>query len=182
MILSLLVRREKLSVVGFRKPKSWASMIAYSFIAVIALQLFHLSVTMPILNRITGTTIDYSDFSNLMGNVNQLLFFLLLSWTLAAVGEEVAYRGYTQKILTDLFGKTTYGIVFVIGISSVLFGLAHLEQGPIGVIVTTIDAVVFSLLKYKFDNNVWAPIFAHGFYNSVGMITFFFAGPVYGFW
>ena len=137
---------------------------------------------MPILNRLTGTTIDYSGFSSLQGNLGQLLLLLALSWTLAAVGEELAYRGYLQKVLGDLFGSGQTGVLLTVIISSVVFGLAHTEQGMVGVVVTTIDALVFSWLKRRFDNNLWAAILAHGFYNSIGVIVFFFTGPIYGLW
>ena len=137
---------------------------------------------MPILNRLTGTTIDYSGFSSLQGNLGQLLLLLALSWTLAAVGEELAYRGYLQKVLGDLFGSGQTGVLLTVIISSVVFGLAHIEQGIIGVVVTTIDALVFSWLKRRFDNNLWAAILAHGFYHSIGVIVFFFTGPIYSLW
>jgi uncharacterized protein len=42
--------------------------------------------------------------------------------------------------------------------------------------------VFFSWLKLKFDGNLWAAILAHGFYNSIGVIVFFFTGPIYGLW
>lgn len=68
------------------------------------------------------------------------------------------------------------------GVSSLLFGLAHSEQGLTGVVVTTIDALVFSWLKRRFDHNLWSAILAHGFYNSLGLIVVFFVGPVEGLW
>lgn len=182
MAVSLLIRRENISTIGFKRPKSWLKLAGFSLAGVIILQLFDIGVVMPILNRLTGTTIDYSGFSNLKGNVGQLALFLLLSWTLAALGEEIVYRGYLQKLLFSLFGKALIGVILTIGVSSLLFGLAHTEQGIIGVVVTTIDAIFFSWLKWKQDNNLWASILAHGFYNSIGMIIFFFAGPIYGLW
>jgi hypothetical protein len=137
---------------------------------------------MPVLNRLTGTTIDYSGFANLKGNLGQLLLLLVLSWTLAALGKEMVYRGYLQKQLTGLFGSSLPGILLTVGVSSLLFGLAHTEQGLIGVVVTTIDALFFSWLKLRFGNNLWAAILAHGFYNSTGIFVFFFTGPIYGLW
>ncbi len=182
IVVSLLIRREHVATLGFKRPHSWLGIIGFAFVGALLLQLFDAGVTMPILNRITGTTIDYSGFAHLKGNLGQLLVFLALSWTLAALGEEMVYRGYFQKLLADLFGSNLPGVILTIGISSVLFGLAHTEQGVIGVVVTTIDALFFSWLKRKFDNNLWATILAHGFYNSIGMIVFFFVGPINGLW
>jgi len=65
----------------------------------------------------------------------------VLTWTLAAFGEEMVYRGYFQKRIVDLFGNNQGGIFLSIGISSLVFGFAHTEQGMIGVIITTLDAI-----------------------------------------
>jgi hypothetical protein len=157
-------------------------MVGFAFVSAIVLQLFDIGVLLPILYRLTGTTIDYSGFAHLKGNLGQLLLFLLISWTLAALGEEIVYRGYFQKLLTSLFGSSLPGIILTIGISSLLFGLAHTEQGIIGVVVTTVDALFYSWLKRRFNDNLWAPILAHGFYNSIGVIVFYFTGPIYALW
>jgi len=182
IVVSLLIRRESITVMGFRRPQSWLKMAGFTLLSVALLQLFEIGVTMPILNHLTGTTIDYSGFASLKGNLGQLLMYLSLSWTLAALGEELVYRGYLQKLLTDLFGTHLTGILLAAGVSSLLFGLAHTEQGLTGVIVTTLDALFFCWLKQKFGNNLWATILAHGFYNSIGMIIFYFTGPIYGLW
>jgi membrane protease YdiL (CAAX protease family) len=182
IVISLLIRRENIRSLGFKRPQSWARIIGFAFVGVIFLQLFDVGVVLPIMNRLTGTTIDYSSFANLKGNTDQLALLLVLSWTLAALGEEIVYRGYFQKLLTNLFGSNIPGILLTVGISSLLFGLAHTEQGIVGVVATTIDALFYSWLKLKFINNLWATILAHGFYNSIGVIIFFFTGPIYGLW
>lgn len=80
-------------------------MAGFTFVINLFLQLFDVDVVMPIMNRLTGTTIDYNGFASLQGNLGQLLLLLALSWTLAAIGEELAYRGYLRKVLGDLFGS-----------------------------------------------------------------------------
>lgn len=182
MIVSLLIRRENIAMIGFKRPQSWTAMIGFAFAGAFGLQLFDAGLLMPVLNRLTGATIDYSGFAHLQGNLGQLLIILALSWTLAALGEEMAYRGYLQKALGKLFGSRLPGVIMTALISSLLFGLAHTEQGLIGVAVTTSDALFFTWLKRKFDNNLWAAILAHGFYNSLGVIIFYFTGPIYGLW
>ena len=180
--ISLLVRREGVVSLGFRKNKNMFRMMGVVLFSVFIWQLIQIGFTMPILNHLTGTTQDLGAFTELKGNLSQLLMYLFFSWTLAAFGEEIVYRGYLQRRISDLLGKNTIGLILTIGISSLLFGIAHTEQGMIGVVVTTLDALFFSWLKMKFENNLWASILAHGFSNSVGLIVFFFAGPIYGLW
>ena len=180
--LSLLVRRDKIASLGFKRNPRWPRMAGFVLLAVIAWQLIQIGLTMPVLNRLTGATQDLSAFANLKGNLGQLALYLALTWTLAAFGEEIVYRGYLQKRLGDLFGASTLGLALAVGISSLLFGAAHTEQGLIGVILTTLDALFFSWLKLKHGNNLWAAILAHGLSNSVGLIVFYFVGPIYGLW
>lgn len=182
MAISLLIRRESITVMGFKRPRSWARMAGFALVVAAVLQLFDVGVVLPIMIRLTGETIDYSGFAGLQGNLQQLLILLVASWTLAAVGEELVYRGYLQKLLTDLFGVGRAGVLLTVGISSLLFGLAHTEQGLSGVVVTTIDALVFSWVKRRFDNNLWAAILTHGFGNTIGLLVFYFVGPIYGLW
>ncbi len=134
------------------------------------------------MNRLTGTVIDTSAYATLKGNIGQLAVLLAFSWTLAALGEEIAFRGYIQKLLTSLFGINLPGVWLNVILSSLLFGLLHTEQGIIGVVIATLGGLVFSWLKYKYDNNLWAAILGHGFYNSIGVIVFFFTGPITGLW
>jgi membrane protease YdiL (CAAX protease family) len=182
IVISLLIRRENIASLGFKKSGNGLRMAGMVLLSVMALQFFQIGITMPVLNRLTGSAIDYSAFANLKGNPGQLALFLIFSWTLAALGEEIVYRGYLQKRLGDLFGTNTVGIILTVGISSLLFGIAHTEQGIIGVVVTTLDALFFSWLKLKHENNLWAAVLAHGFSNSIGLIIFYFTGPIYGLW
>lgn len=182
IILSLLIRRENISILGFKKPKNFIGMLLVILLSVIVWSLLQLSLFMPVLNHLTGTVQDLSSFENLKGNLSNLLFFLLLTWTLAAFGEEIVYRGYFQRRIIDIVGDNRMGMILAVGISSILFGIAHTEQGLIGVIITTLDAIFFSALKIKFHNNLWASILAHGISNSIGLIAFYIVGPITGFW
>jgi len=62
-----------------------------------------------------------------------------------------------------------------------LFGVAHTEQGLIGVVIVTIDGLAWGVLRLRCQT-LWAPILAHGFNNTLGFVTFFLVGPVHGFW
>jgi membrane protease YdiL (CAAX protease family) len=179
--LSLLARRQGFSSLGFHRIAAHAH-LASKMLAFAALwSLLQLSVVMPIVNHVSGKEQDLGDFKDLQGNVAMLVGLLVLSWTLAAVGEETAYRGYLQTRMVQLFGSGRVALVAAVVASSVLFGLAHSEQGVVGVIAVAIDAVAFSVLRYRYQT-LWASVFAHGFNNTIGFIAFFLVGPIHGFW
>ncbi len=180
--VSFLVSKKSFEHLGFRRSPQWKSMAAQVFGLMVVWSIITLGVTIPVLHWLTGQNQDLSAFLNLKGNVPQLFGFLLASWTLAALGEEFVYRGYMQQKVKELFGNTFLVGVISVVFSSVLFGLAHTEQGLIGVCITFLDAVWFSVIKRHYQNNLWAAVLAHGFSNSIGIIWFFFFGPIYSFW
>jgi membrane protease YdiL (CAAX protease family) len=62
-----------------------------------------------------------------------LAVLLLCGSTPGAFAEELAYRGYLQTRLTQAFGFGKVAVLIAVLLSSVLFGIAHSEQGEIGV-------------------------------------------------
>lgn len=180
MGVSLVVRHMGVGSLGFhRVATSHLILKMCAFAAVWSL--FQLSVVMPLANHLSGTETDLSDFADLEGNVGMLLGLLALSWSVAAVGEELAYRGYLQTRMRELFGNSRAGLVVAVLASSFLFGLAHSEQGAIGILAISLDAVAFSILRLRYDT-LWASVLAHGFNNTIGFVAFFLVGPIHGFW
>jgi uncharacterized protein len=182
IVVSFVVRKQRISTLGLKRPDYFSKMLGVVFLLSVVWTIVQFSITIPLLNHLTGATQNLSSFENLKGNVGNLFFLLFLTWTLAAFGEEIVYRGYLERRSFDLFGRGALGIIFAVCISSMLFGLAHLEQGTIGLVVTSIDAVFFSAVKLRYKGNLGASIIAHGFNNTIGIITFFVAGPIYGLW
>ncbi len=178
--VSLLVRRDGPSSLGLSRPSTpWLAARMAAFAA--AWSLFQLAVTMPIADHLSGREQDLSAFDDLQGDLGQLVLLLVLSWTVAAVGEEIAYRGYLQTRMRQLFGPGWAGLVVAVVASSLLFGRAHSEQGIIGVLVVSLDAVAFSYVRYRY-RTVWASVLMHGWNNSFGFVAFYLVGPIHGFW
>jgi len=73
----------------------------------------------------------------------------------AGAGEELAYRGYVIPVLAGLMGP-----VAAAAVSSAVFGVLHVYQGPLGVART---AALGGLLAWGFleSGSLWPPIAAH---------------------
>ena len=179
--LSLVLRRQGLSSLGFRRSHRPWTMAAQVLGLTAAWTLLQLALFMPVLNHVIGDHQDLSDFKGLEGNAGQLALLLALSWTLAAFGEEIAYRGFIPTRITDLLGTRSLGLIIAVIVSSALFAVAHTEQGVIGVTVTFFDGLFFSVLRLRYGT-LLAPVLAHGFNNTIGLFAFFLIGPVYGLW
>ena len=179
--LSLLIRRQGPSTLGFhRVPRPW-HLVAGMAVFAVGWTLFNVAVLIPLTNHLSGTRQDVSAFADLEGNVRLLALYLVASWALAAFCEEVAFRGYLLTRLTDVLkpGRLQQ-LVAVLG-SSMLFGLLHTEQGVVGVVAAALAGAVFCVLRYRY-RTLWAPILAHGFDDTIGFTWFYFFGPSYGLW
>lgn len=108
--VSLLIRRRGFGSLGFHRVRDGGGLVLKMLAFAAAWSLFQLAVTMPIANHVSGRTTDLSDFEGLEGNLAMLAGLLALSWTVAAVGEELAYRGYLQTRLRKLVGSTSAGL------------------------------------------------------------------------
>jgi membrane protease YdiL (CAAX protease family) len=180
-VMSLIARRQGVGSLGLRRPARPVRMAIQVFGLSLLWTALTLAMIMPVVEHLTGQRRDVSQFAPLEGNLGLLLYLLVISWTLAAFGEEFAYRGYVQTRMRDVLPAGRTGLTIAVLLSSLLFGLAHTEQGIVGVILSGIDAIFFSILRYRYQT-LWAAILAHGFLNTIGMIAYFIAGPFYGLW
>ena len=118
---------------------------------------------------------------SLEGDAARLAVLLALSWTLAAIGEELAFRGFVLTRVTDVVGPSTLGVVAGVLVSSALFALIHTEQGTVGVTLAFLDALFYAALRLH-CRSLWAAVLAHGFNNTIGMTAYFLVGPVSALW
>lgn len=167
--LSLRRRRLGWRSVGLRTPPSWTATLAWALLAAVALQLLSEFVTEPIVESITGERADLSDFRGLIGNLPAALGMLVLVWTLAAFGEEMAYRGYVLERAAALGRHTPTAYATAMVAVSLLFGLGHYYQGVAGMIGSAFDGLLFGALYLATRRNLWLPILTHGLSDTIGL-------------
>ena len=74
-----------------------------------------------------------------------------------AVCEEIIYRGFAQRAFEDWSGGMI--VAGIVG-SSAMFAVAHLYQGPRGVITTLIVGILLSAIR-AWTGSLMAPFVAH---------------------
>jgi hypothetical protein len=179
--VSLLVRREPPSTLGLHRLSHPGRQLAQVVALALGWTTTVFLLVMPVTEHLTGSRQDTSEFADLEGDLPRLLLFLALSWTLAALVEELAFRGYLLTRVTDLIGTSLLArSVAVVGVA-VLFALIHGEQGVAGMVLVFVDAVFFGVLRYAYGS-LWASVVAHGVSNTVGMVAFFLVGPFSALW
>src|ERR1035438_10231353 len=124
---------------GICRFRNWKTTLGLGIAAGLLLEGFELFVSQPILVKLLGKQPDLEDFRPLIGNLKLTLVFLALTWTLAAFGEEMVYRGYLMNRVADLFNRTRRAWIISLIVVHVGFGLAHAYQGWTGAIDEGLD-------------------------------------------
>jgi CAAX protease family protein len=124
-LVSVRLRNGALSAMGFKRPTSWSSIVLIALGAAALRILLGEFVIDPLTGRFWPPAAAPAEAEAITGNIKFALLALLLVWSFAAFGEEIAYRGYLLTRAADLGRRsaTAYwvGMVFV----SVLFGYGH---------------------------------------------------------
>lgn len=159
--------------VGLSLPTAWPRALAAGSLAGVAMELLSVHVSQPALERVFGKAADLSDFRPLVGNVTALVVVLAANWTLAAFGEELAYRGYLMNRVAGLGGETGWAWALSLVAVSGVFGWGHVDQGLTGQVQAAVDGLLLGLLYLGARRNLLVPIIAHGVSNTVAFVLIY---------
>ena len=138
-----------------------ASLIAFSLSFLFALCTYNISLENS--QMISKSVIFYNGTIPLFGDIMMVANLLVI----APITEEIALRG----IVYTRVEKTTNAVTAII-VSSILFGLMHFMAGGIVLIIgTTLMALVFGYIFYKFKS-LWVCIIAHAVANLPDFILY----------
>lgn len=159
---------------GFRSPQNWQNTILLGVALGVGVQGLVIIVVGPIVRQITGMEQDLHLFENMAnGNFRALLGWLAVSWTLAAFGEEMVYRGYLLNRLGDLTGFTTLGWAISLLAVAAFFGMVHAYQGASGILLAGFSGLVQGLAYLATKRNLWVSIICHGVTDTAGFILIY---------
>jgi membrane protease YdiL (CAAX protease family) len=98
---------------------------------------------------------------------------VVLAWTAVAFGEEMMYRAFLINQLGTLLQSNRLRWTLSLIFSSILFGVIHFYQGPLGIVLTGLTGLLFGLIYLKSSRNLWAVIIAHGLMNTFTFVLLF---------
>lgn len=100
-----------------------------------------------------------------------LLSTTLLSFVAAGLREELwrtACLAALRHLLPDAWSDRARWS-FAIGLSSVIFGLGHVYQGAVGVVMTGIIGAGLGVLTWR-NRSIWPSVWAHGFFDATSFL------------
>jgi membrane protease YdiL (CAAX protease family) len=171
--ISMAARGIRWRDVGLQKDRRWPALIFYGSVAGLAMEALELLVTQPLLVKITGKYPDLSDFAELTGNIKLLFILIALAWVVAAVGEELVWRGYVMNRVADVMGRSRVRWMLNLLAVSIVFGFAHVYQGVTGVVENVIAALLLGGLYLATGRNLIAPIVAHGVTDTLDFLIIY---------
>lgn len=183
LLIALFLRTSgmKFSDIGFLRPsRIWVIVLLAILLLGLKLTVFQ-EVVIFLTKNLKAEESDYAFFQHLRGNELALAAWLTIAWTTAAFGEEIFFRGYLIQRITALFGGTTLAVwAGVIG-QSLLFGIGHAYQGPVGIVGATMSAFLFGsfyILSSPLTGgrNLWPLIIAHGIWDTLGITLIYLNG------
>jgi len=159
--------------VGLARPQNWQRAITIGILGGIGIELMELFVTQPLLVRLFHKMPDLSELDGLRSSWKMLLLGLALTWTLAAFGEEMVYRGYLMNRVAGLFRNPKVAWTISLIVVSFLFGLGHINQGITGQVENMIDGALLGVIFLATGCNLWAAIVAHGLTDTIDLVLLY---------
>ncbi len=172
-LVSIRLRDGGWSAMGFKRPTSWSRILQIAAGAA-ALRILLGDFIERFAARFWPAVIAPAGAQQITGNIKVALLYLLLVWTFAAFGEEIAYRGYLLTRAADL-GKRTAAAYWVSAVVvAVLFGYGHYYKGPTGILDSGVAGLILGAAYIVSGRNLWTSILAHGFIDTFGIVVLFF--------
>ncbi len=170
--LLLRLRGRSWKTVGLKRPWAWKRTWTISLAGAGMLYVLVRLIKEPIA-RLTGRPLDISLFETLRGDPAALVSGLLIVWSIAAFGEEMVFRGYVFNRIALLLGATKTGWTAGVCLSSLIFALGHLYQGPTGMILSLTAGLVYCGAYLLDGRRLWAPILIHGLYDTGALLILY---------
>ena len=174
--IALKFQKEKFKSIGFEKGRLslWKSIVFGSILGIM-LEVFATYLTTPLLSQLFGHEPILTNFNGIEGNLKLLIFYILLSWIIAAFGEEICFRGFLMNRIAKLFGNSRTAWIISLFLSSVLFGWGHTEQGITGWIQEGLSGLFLGIMFLASGKNLVIPIVSHGVSNTLAFILIYLA-------
>ncbi len=131
-----------------------------------------------IMANITGIPepADMTGYNYLSGNLGLLLLTLVGVYIASSFGEEVIYRGFLIKRISEIGQDSKTAVVIAVIISAIIFGLIHYKWGPMGMVQTGFMGLVLGICYIKLKRRLWVLVLAHAYLDTILMVQLFLDG------
>lgn len=172
-LLSIRLRDGSLTAIGLAWPTSWRRTLLFALAAATLRLLLGALVIDPVTAHFWPAAVAPSGYNEIKGHAMVAFEWLLLIWTFAAFGEEIGYRGYLLTRAADVGGQSQSAYWIAVLFVAVLFGYGHYYKGPSGILDSGMAGLILGAAYVLSGRDLWVCILAHGFIDTVGVVTAF---------
>ena len=162
------------SLVFYREKFNAKNLLLIAPITAFGLFVFYVFALVPAIETLTGVPIDLSQLNDLEGDLTPTLIWLGIIWVTAAFGEEIIFRGFLMRQFVKFFGKSRVSLIMNILVCCSFFGFMHWQQGITGQLVAGSTGAMLALVFYFRKYDLWFNVMVHGFFNTLGILTYYF--------
>ena len=146
--------------------------IILAIFAILVLRVFAYILN-PVIEELFNSPRNLERFSDVEGSTMSFVLLLITNWTLAAFGEEFAYRILLMRGLSYVFGDSHKAQISALILQSIMFGFIHAYQGPTGIVGSAFSGLVFGTVVLISRWSIWPAALAHGTNNTIGIISLY---------
>jgi len=173
LAIFLVLRREgrTLRDLGLDKKNLSSRAILLGILSALAWVIFMQIIYIPVIKHLFNVP-DYTEYNFIRSSIARLIMTIVAAWIIGGFYEEVVFRGYIQNILEKRLFKGI-GRWLPIVITSILFGLYHLQQDIFAVIAACLGGLYWGILYKKWNNNLWVSIISHALFDMITLILIY---------
>ena len=146
---------------GFRRPRRWLTVPLWVLGILVVFVTAQGLVPALVVQFFDVPQPDMSRYDVIRGNAAMALFFAIALPLVAAVPEEIVYRGFMIDRFTIAFGGGKRAPWLAALAQAFIFGLIHFQWGIGGILMTTIMGLVWGAAFVLCGRNLWIVILAH---------------------
>jgi membrane protease YdiL (CAAX protease family) len=169
LILAIILqsRREEFKSLGLHWNQ-WKSDIALGVSLVPLFFLINLAVVAFFKAFLPQYYAEENPLSNSIHTPGQLALFIFAAIIAGGIKEELQ-RAFILNRFREYLGGAEIGLI----VWSLVFGIGHFVQGVQGVVIASILGMIFGAV-YIARGSILAPIVAHGIYDSLALLFYWF--------
>lgn len=147
--------------IGLARPRSWLGGAAIGIALGVGLKFVLKAVVLPLL----GAPPVNASFHHLAGNLSATLDLVAYAIYGAGFAEELVFRGYLFERLGKLLGNSTIATMLIVVVTTALFGAAHWQQGPYGIINAAFTGTALAIVFLACKRMLFVPMVMHAAFD-----------------
>ena len=173
LAIFLVLRREgkTFSDLGLNKKNLTVGAALLGILSALAWVAFMQIVYIPSIKHFFEVP-DYTEYNFIRSSMPRLVMTIAAAWVIGGFYEEIVFRGYIQNLLEKKLFKEM-GNFLPIAVTSILFGLYHLQQDVFAVIAACLGGLYWSILYKNLNNNLWISIISHAVFDMITLILIY---------